>query len=105
MPTLNFNYSKFTQKEGAKAFTGESISREEFGAFTAERLGLGDIAAEGQPIQALAAVFNLQGFTKFCNQPDAQLVIPEFLQAYLNWHFKELAAQMKEREENGTVRL
>src|SRR4051812_277386 len=105
MPALKFNYTSFTSKEGAKTFTGEAVPQNEFSTFTSQRLGLSDVSKENQPLSALAAIFNLQGFTQFCAQPDAQLVIPEFLGAYTDWHFKELASQMKEREAENSVRL
>jgi class 3 adenylate cyclase len=104
VPALNFNYRVVNVKEGQSS-NGDVLPSDDFKSFGPASLGLGDISREGKTVQALAAVFDLSGFTSFCSQPESQLVIPEFLDAYLNWIFKELANQMKERESEGKVVL
>jgi class 3 adenylate cyclase len=105
VPALNFNYKTLNGKEGAKSANGDVLPIDDFNSFGPGSLGLGDISREGKTIQALCAVFDLTGFTAFCGQPESQLVVSEYLDAYLNWIFKELANQMKERETEGKAVL
>jgi len=48
------------------------------------------MSEDAEVINALAAVFDLEGFTSFCGQPDPQLVIPEFLDNFCNWLFSAI---------------
>lgn len=105
VPSLNFNYKALTSKEGVNGSNGDALPINDFNSFTPACLGLGDVSKDGKTLQALAAVFDLSGFTTFCSQPESQLVVPEFLDAYLSWIFKELANQMKERESEGKAVL
>jgi len=63
-----------------------------FDQFTPALLGLGDIASEANSIDAIAAVFDLEGFTRFCGQIEPQLSVPRFLSEFMNW----LMGQLKE---------
>jgi class 3 adenylate cyclase len=75
-----------------------SLENERFNAFSPEVLGLGDISTRAEQIQALAAVFDLSGFTKFCSQVDPHLAVPEYLSRFLNWLFSEVKTGLfKER--------
>jgi hypothetical protein len=51
--------------------------------FNPSMLELGDICAPCQEKEAVAAVFDLTGFTAFCNQVDSYLAIPRFLNDFL----------------------
>jgi hypothetical protein len=53
-------------------------------------LGLGDITKEQKELEALAAIFDLQGFTPFCNQTDFHLFVPKYLKSFLTWLFKSI---------------
>jgi hypothetical protein len=53
--------------------------------FNPDMLDLGDINTPCQEKEAIAAVFDLTGFTAFCNQVDAYLGIPRFLNNFLGW--------------------
>lgn len=66
------------------------INEEKLNLFNPHVLGLGDINSKSVPIEVLAAVFDLQGFTEFCSQNEPQLVIPEFLNIFLNWLFVKI---------------
>lgn len=68
-----------------------SLPMSEFQRFNASILGLGDISREGKHLDALAAIFDLEGFTSFCNQIDPQLVVPEYLDQLLNWLFYRIS--------------
>lgn len=63
------------------------IKRERFDQFTANVLDLGDLTTPTRDVDAIAAIFDLAGFTKFCTQIDPQLAISEYLAAFLDWLF------------------
>ncbi|MCJ7606057.1 MAG: hypothetical protein MUO19_08530 [Dehalococcoidales bacterium] len=77
---------------GLKILDNEVIKR-----FNPSMLQLGDIGVPCQEREAVAAVFDLTGFTTFCNQVDAYLAIPRFLSGFLEWFFinvrKRITAQ------------
>jgi hypothetical protein len=53
--------------------------------FNPSMLNLGDISTPCQEKEAVVAVFDLTGFTRFCNQVDSYLAIPKFLNEFLEW--------------------
>ena len=73
------------QQSGLKLLNNDIISK-----FNPSILGLGDINAPCQEIEAVAAVFDLSGFTAFCNQVDAYLAIPAFLNNFFDWFFSSI---------------
>jgi hypothetical protein len=81
------------------------LSRSEFQCFNTSILGLGDISREGKHFDALAAFFDLEGFTSFCNQIDPQLVIPEYLDQLLHWLFFRLTSVFVKEERKESVIL
>jgi class 3 adenylate cyclase len=107
VPHISFNYSQVTANpiQYGPGVTFNTLKKEEFATFNPAVLGLGDISRNGEYMQALAAFFDLDGFTDFCNQVDSHLVIPEFLTRYLNWLFQTLATEFRESEDSDTVRL
>jgi len=77
---------------------GEEIELElyrnrEFKKFNPGVLGLGDIRLPPRQTDAIAAVFDLSGFTKFCTQVDPHLYVPEYLSQFLDWLFQTIADQ------------
>lgn len=58
--------------------------------FNPAMLQLGNIGVPSQEREAVAAVFDLTGFTTFCNQVDAYLAIPRFLSNFLEWFFSNI---------------
>ena len=66
-----------------------------FESFNPSLLGLGNIGAAAWEVQAVAAVFDLGGFTNFCRQIDPQLVVPAYLLVFLNWLFKQIREETK----------
>jgi len=107
MPSFSLTYSQVAADplQYGPGVTFNALSKEAFSTFTPTVLGLGDISRNGENIQALAAFFDLDGFTHFCNQVDSHLVIPEFLTRYLNWLFDSLAEEFRESDDGTTVRL
>jgi len=81
------------------------LPRSEFQQFNTNILGLGDISREGKHFDALAAFFDLEGFTSFCNQTDPQLVIPEYLDQLLHWLFFRLSGVFVKEEHQDVVIL
>lgn len=66
------------------------LDNEKFRRFNPDVLSLGNITLPSKQVEAIAAVFDLSGFTNFCNQPDPHLAVPEFLSQFLDWLFKEI---------------
>ena len=52
------------------------LSSEQFDRFNPDVLGLGDISSRSTQVEALAAIFDLSGFTNFCSQVDPHLAVP-----------------------------
>jgi hypothetical protein len=97
--TLNLGYSA-VDKDGSHY---QSLTQRDFAKFNSAILGLGDISREGQYIEALAAIFDLEGFTTFCNQIDPHLAVPEYLDRFLTWLFAELMTELKSGEDADKV--
>lgn len=57
------------------------------GKFNPAMLDLGNLNTPCEEKNAIAAVFDITDFTKFCNQVDAYLEIPRFLNYFLKWFF------------------
>jgi class 3 adenylate cyclase len=95
MPYLKFEYQRLTTDTGAEH---PAVVKDVFTAISPSWLGLGDLKTEGRHVEALAAVFDLEGFTRFCNQVDAHLVVPEFIVQYLDWLFDEIKSEFKRGE-------
>ena len=79
------------QQSGIRTLDNEIIKR-----FNPTMLELGDIGAPCQEKEAIAAVFDLTGFTTFCNQVDSYLAIPRFLNDFLEWFFKSIRESLTE---------
>jgi class 3 adenylate cyclase len=69
--------------------------------FDPTMLELGDVSAPCQEKDAIVAVFDLTGFTAFCNQVDAHLAIPRFLSDFLDWLFTNIRRRITERDPGG----
>jgi hypothetical protein len=61
-----------------------ALPKEAFDKFNPDVLGLGDISARSIATDAIAAVFDLQGFTEFC-KIEPQLSVPKYLDSFLAW--------------------
>src|SRR5438045_3290582 len=105
MPNTQFEYETAgaDEEKYGKGFAFNSLSRTAFASFNSHILGLGDISVEGSYIQALAAFYDLEGFTSFSNQVDSHLVVPEFPSRFVDWVFGFLAEEFKESESSDRV--
>lgn len=67
--------------------------------FNPSMLDLGNLNIPCEEKSAIAAVFDLTGFTKFCNQVDAYLEIPRFLNHFLTWFFSCIVQGLTEEDD------
>ena len=96
---------------GSRVSPGESrtsgvrmIDNKTIKQFNPSMLELGDICAPCQEKEAVAAVFDLTGFTAFCNQVDSYLAIPRFLNDFLEWFFSNIRQKITEKDSRGPQR-
>lgn len=81
-----------------------TLTSEQFDTFNPDVLGLGDISSRSTQVEALAAIFDLSGFTNFCGQVDPHLAVPEYLSRFLDWLFGEIKeGLLKESDEEEKV--
>jgi len=83
------------------------VKLNDFETFDIPALGVGDISKEGKKIDVICAILDLEGFTKFCNQSEPQIVIPEFLSIYLSWFMKNFrdAFTVEKNEAKNVVKI
>lgn len=106
MGSIALNYKCISVKQDyGMPCTINTLTAEEFGQFNAEMLELGEISSKASASNALAAVFDLEGFTDFCNQLDPQLVLPEFLSDFVGWLFQAIKERFTERKTDTLVRI
>lgn len=88
-------------REGnAVVMRAEAVDR-----FSHEILNMGDLNRDSSPIDAICAVFDLEGFTDFCAQLDPHLALPEFMNAFLPWLFTEVKMMMVQQAADDHVVL
>jgi hypothetical protein len=76
-----------------------------FQRFNSSLLGLADILDNNETFDGLAVILDLKDFTGFCDQRDPHLIVPEFLEEFLNWLFARIAKELLDREEGVEVVL
>ena len=87
---LEEQQSTVTLEGGQKYIKLVTMNNEQFDRFNPNVLGLGDISLPSAQVEALAAMFDLSGFTTFCSQVDPHLAVPEYLSRFLDWLFGEI---------------
>lgn len=97
MGVLRLDYKKIKADVGKGHYF--SLDASDFQKFSPDLLGLGDLSTPGEYVDALAAVFDLEGFTKFCNQSDPHLATPEFLSEFLKWLFQKISSDITVSED------
>lgn len=102
MGRIDLNYGMCDMEGGYKHL---SLSVPEFRRFNPDVLELGDMSKQGTPVDALAAIVDLEGFTAFCNQIDPQLVVPDFLHQLLHWLFGRVSRNFQKEHKNDVVIL
>jgi len=72
------------------------ISKVKFDSFNQAILGLGEIGAKSNQVNAISVLFDLEGFTDFCKQIDPHLAVPEYLSEFLEWLFEQVRKELIE---------
>jgi hypothetical protein len=103
--TFKYRSTPANAKKYGEGYRFPTITKKEFNAFNSNILGLGDLTSGGGYVQALSAMLDLQGFTDFCNQVDSHIVIPEFMDKYLNWMFEKLKTISVAEEKESDIQL
>ncbi len=96
---------KYNMSSVQGRFKHLSLSQEEYSRFNTKVLGLGDVSKQGEHIDALVAIFDLEGFTSFCNQTDPLLVVPDYLDQMLKWLFLHISENFKKETVGNDVIL
>lgn len=96
------DWVKIHNKEGKdiSVLSDNAVAR-----FDSKMLGLGDISKSSSPIQTVAGIFDLEGFTTFCSQIEPQFAIPVFLTRFLGWLIDELKKETIEAEYPAGVKV
>jgi len=81
------------------------LTNDAYKSFNSSMLGLGDISKESVATDAIAAVFDLEGFTNFCKQIEPHLSVPLFLSEFLHWLLEEIKSEMLKDELEQGVEL
>lgn len=106
MGTFNPKYVEVaTGKQYGVGTMLNSLSINSFRKFNPNILDLGDIDAPSAYIHALAAVFDLEGFTSFCHEAGSHLEVPELLNEFLWWLFGRISTHFKESQRGNRVRV
>ena len=89
MATFKIAPSEYTviKKDGKSK---RVVKKQPFDEFNENILGLGNISIVSKQTNALAVIFDLQGFTNFCRQIDPQLAVSEYLSDFLKWIFAQV---------------
>lgn len=69
------------------------LDNRKFEKFTPHILRLGDICLPSKEVEALAAIFDLSGFTDFCSKVDPHLSVPVYLSRFLDWLFDAIRTE------------
>jgi len=75
------------------------LDKEKFERFKPPALGLGNLAVPSTEVDAIAAMFDLAGFTDFCSQADPHLAVPEYLSRFLEWMFTEIKQDIVQKSQ------
>ncbi len=102
--TLEEQHKIVEVEGGQKRIKLLTLANEQFDRFNPDVLGLGDIGLPSVQVEALAAIFDLSGFTNFCSQVDPHLAVPEYLSRFLDWLFGEIKeGSVKESHEEEKI--
>jgi hypothetical protein len=90
MPSFRINPDSIYEDGPARL---PAIRKNAFNDFNPSVLGLGDIKQPATAIPAIAALFDLQGFTSFCKQIEPHLSVPIYLSQFLDWIFSAIRTE------------
>src|SRR5688500_12976227 len=84
--------------------TRRVLKKNIYDSFNPVLLGLGDIKQPAVATDAVAAMFDLEGFTTFSKKIEPHLSVPLFLSEFLEWLFAVIRDEMTESHHaNGAV--
>lgn len=105
MPRLTLDPSLYRWTDAKNGDKIRLLSKADFERFNLDLLGLGNVLATATPVDTIAAMFDLQGFTNFCKQIEPQFPVPIYLNAYLTWVMEQLRNEMKHSDIGNDVGL
>ena len=82
------------QSNGIKFHNSEIANK-----FNPAMLDIGNLSTPCEEKSAITAVFDITDFTKFCNQVDAYMEIPRFLNYFLKWFFACIVQGLTEEDD------
>jgi class 3 adenylate cyclase len=95
MPVFDWKHEiiSVNDKDGNRV-ERRALPLSEMATFSEATLGLGNLREKGRKVQAVAAVFDLQGFTRFCSQTEFHLKIAGLLPPVFKWIFTTLRKEI-----------
>ena len=81
------------------------LSKDAYARFDTTLLGLGDLSQGSRSTDAIAAIFDLEGFTSFAKQIEPHLSVPLFLNEFLAWLMDALKKEMTKKQYREGVEL
>ncbi|MBC8010635.1 MAG: hypothetical protein H7067_11130 [Burkholderiales bacterium] len=90
MPNLTFGPDKIYETEDGPRYL---MTKDGLDKFNPHILGLGNLSTPSKAIPAIAAVFDLEGFTYFCGQIEPQLSVPAYLNKFLTWLLEQIKTE------------
>jgi len=100
MPTFKPSESDHVMV-GSKGNRKRLLNKEVYDSFNSSLLGLGELTKASTATDAIAAIFDLQGFTDFCKQIEPHLAVPLFLREFLTWLMKGLKSETTKKKTQG----
>ena len=104
MQTLSFDYFDERADDG----THIALSKAQFESFDDSLLWVPTSktnTAGGEKFDALAAIFDLQGFTSFIDARDPSAEVPEFIEMFLQWLFATLRLEFVKKANGDAILL
>jgi class 3 adenylate cyclase len=87
-----------------RGITDRLIRKEKWDEFCFDLLELGDLNTKPKNRDVVCSIFDLEGFTSFCQQIDPSIVVPYFIREYLNWFFTSIKKETIAKIEKEGIR-
>ena len=71
--------------------------------FNSNLLEIGNLSEPSKPVEVLAVILDLEGFTTFTRQVDPKLAIPNFVSDFFNWLFQTIRQEMRISKHSKTL--
>jgi class 3 adenylate cyclase len=76
-----------------------------FDKFGPKIVGLADLTKKKRTFEGLAVILDLEGFTAFCDQTDPHHEVPQFLERFVEWLFRQIKQGLLDEEDGDEVIL